>query len=65
MDARPSGPTAQIDRMVRSCEFQINFCKETLDPDVKRYRVQLKDLHERRVNVTANLEDYQVFCNAV
>uniref|UniRef100_A0A6T2FMJ4 Paraflagellar rod protein n=1 Tax=Eutreptiella gymnastica TaxID=73025 RepID=A0A6T2FMJ4_9EUGL len=50
----------ELDRMIRSCEFQITFCQETLDPDVKRYRNQLKDLEQVRVQVADSLAHLQL-----
>uniref|UniRef100_A0A7S1IHX1 Uncharacterized protein n=1 Tax=Eutreptiella gymnastica TaxID=73025 RepID=A0A7S1IHX1_9EUGL len=41
----------EVDRMIRNCEFQIDFCKETLDPDLPRYKNQLKDFHTRRIQI--------------
>ena len=50
----------EVDRMIRSCEFQIDFCKETLDPDLRRYRDQLKDLQLRRVEVADKVSRLQI-----
>lgn len=50
----------EVDRMIRSCEFQIDFCKETLDPDLRRYRDQLKDLQIRRVEVSDRVSRLQI-----
>jgi len=50
----------EVDRMIRSCEFQIDFCKETLDPDLRRYRDQLKDLQLRRVEVADRVSRLQI-----
>eukprot|EP00667_Euglena_gracilis_P002523 EG_transcript_2524 len=50
----------EVDRMVRSCVFQIDFCKETLDPDLTRYREQLKDLQLLRVEVADKVNRLQI-----
>jgi len=50
----------EVDRMIRNCEFQIDFCKETLDPDLHKYREQLKELQVRRVDVSERVQRMQV-----
>lgn len=49
----------EVDRMIRNCEFQIEFCKETLDPDLPRYKNQLKDFNTRRVDIASKVDALQ------
>eukprot|EP00996_Jenningsia_fusiforme_P000510 NODE_144_length_3058_cov_27.366567_g133_i0.p1 GENE.NODE_144_length_3058_cov_27.366567_g133_i0~~NODE_144_length_3058_cov_27.366567_g133_i0.p1 ORF type:complete len:894 (+),score=263.37 NODE_144_length_3058_cov_27.366567_g133_i0:92-2683(+) len=46
----------ECDRMLRNTEFQIDFCRETLDPDLQRYREQLKELQLRRAEVAERVK---------
>lgn len=50
----------EVDRMIRNCEFQIDFCKETLDPDLHKYREQLKELQARRIETADRVARMQV-----
>jgi len=50
----------EVDRMIRSCEFQIEFCKETLDPDLPRYRNQLKEMQQRRGEMATKVEALEI-----
>jgi hypothetical protein len=50
----------ETDRMIRNCEFQIDFCKETLDPDLHKYRDQLKELTQRRQETADTVARMQV-----
>eukprot|EP00906_Rhabdomonas_costata_P003370 RCo005155 len=45
------------ERQIRSTEYQISFCKETLDPSLHRYRETLRDLQTRRSELNGILSD--------
>uniref|UniRef100_A0A7S1I7X9 Uncharacterized protein n=2 Tax=Eutreptiella gymnastica TaxID=73025 RepID=A0A7S1I7X9_9EUGL len=50
----------EINRQIRSTEFLVEFTKETLDPELHRYKETLGDLQINRDNVTKKLDEAMI-----
>ena len=50
----------EINRQIRSTEFLVDFTKETMDPELHRYKETLGDLQINKDNVTKKLDEAMI-----
>jgi hypothetical protein len=48
----------ELDRQIRSVEFQIEFAKESCDPELPRYKENLMDLETKKMEVNSKLKKF-------